>query len=90
MADTSNLKPISRLLAIVFALYFVTGASLSVLPLHVRDVLGYGPIAVGMVTGAQFGAAVVFRFVAGRLTDRRGSRAALLWGSAAAVAGAGC
>lgn len=79
---------LAPLIGVVFILYFVTGAALPVLPLHVRDDLHFGTFAIGLVTGAQFGAAVIFRLIAGALVDRKGSRRAMLSGCVlAGVAG---
>jgi MFS family permease len=65
------------------------GAVLPVLPRYVKGPLDGGDVAVGVVTGAFAFTAVVFRPIAGRLTDARGRRAVLLVGALlSALAGA--
>jgi MFS family permease len=59
-----------------------------VLPLHVRDGLGFGPFMVGIVAGCQFAAALVARVWSGHSADARGPKWAVTVGLAAAT-GAG-
>ena len=88
-AVTANegMRPAMPIMAVVFASFLVIGMALPVLPLHVHDVLGFGPFVVGVVTGFQFVAALVSRLWAGRLADRRGPRVAVLLGLGAAILG---
>jgi hypothetical protein len=44
-------------MAVVFLSFIIIGIALPVLPLHVHDVLGFGPLIVGVVAGGQFAAA---------------------------------
>jgi MFS family permease len=79
---------LAPLMAVVFVAFLVIGAAMPVLPLYVRDGLGFGPFMVGLVSGCQFGASLVSRMGAGRATDRRGAKHAVLLGlSAASAAG---
>lgn len=73
------------IMATVFISFMVIGMALPVLPLHVHDVLGYGPFMVGVAAGGQFVAALVSRIWAGRLADSRGPKTAVLLGLAAAI-----
>lgn len=66
--------------------FLVIGAALPVLPLHVRDSLGFGPVMVGVVAGCQFAAALVARLWSGRAADARGPKWAVMAGLAAAAA----
>src|SRR4051812_2182164 len=75
---------------IVFTAFFVIGMALPVLPLQVHDRLGMGAFVVGLVAGAQFTAALLSRLWAGRITDARGPKRAVLLGLAAAIAGGMC
>jgi MFS family permease len=76
------------IMAAVFVGFLVVGMGLPVLPLQVHDHLGFGPFVVGLVTGAQFVAALVTRMWAGSYADTRGAKRAVIAGlSAAAVAG---
>jgi MFS family permease len=74
---------------LIMLLSFVTiGMALPVLPLHVREGLGMGPIVVGLISGSQFGAALLCRPWAGIIADRSGGKHAVVIGLvAAAVAG---
>jgi MFS family permease len=77
------------IMTVVFSAFVVTGLVMPVLPLHVHERLGFGELVVGIVAGAQFGAALLTRFWAGNLADRRGAKYAvvmgLLLGSAAGL-----
>ena len=74
-------------MAAVLIGFLVIGVALPVLPLHVHDDLGYGPVMVGVVAGCQFAAALIARIWSGRSSDRRGAKWAVmagLWAAAAA------
>jgi MFS family permease len=82
---TSALLP---LIAAVFIAFLVIGISMPVLPLHVHRGLGLGTFLVGLVTGSQFGAAILSRVWAGRYADASGPKHAVIAGLLiAAVAG---
>jgi hypothetical protein len=55
--EPSVLAALMPLLATVLVGFLVIGAAMPVLPLHVRDGLGFGPFMVGIVAGCQFAAA---------------------------------
>ncbi|TFW08145.1 MFS transporter [Oxalobacteraceae bacterium OM1] len=78
-----SLLPILVLTLIVF---MVTGLAMPVLPLHVHDGLGMGTVMVGLVTGAQFAAALVSRVWSGHVSDTHGAKRAVVIGMVAAVA----
>ena len=82
-AVTVSLLP---LMAVVFVAYLVTGVAMPVLPVHVHEALGFGTFMVGLVAGTQFAATLISRLWAGRYTDVRGSRRAVLTGLSFAVA----
>ncbi|MER8410441.1 hypothetical protein [Mesorhizobium sp. M1342] len=48
-------------MAAVFAGFLLIGLALPVLPLHLHQQLGFGPFAVGLVTGSQFVASMLSR-----------------------------
>ena len=76
------------LMAIVLVAFLVIGAALPVLPLFVRDILGFGPTMVGVVAGCQFAAALIARIWSGQAADRKGAKWAVMAGLAgAALAG---
>jgi MFS family permease len=81
---------IAPIALIVFTAFFVIGMALPVLPLHVHERLGMGAFVVGLVAGAQFTAALVSRLWAGRITDSRGPKRAVLLGLVAAITGGIC
>jgi len=64
----------------VFIGFLTVGLALPVLPLHVHDGLGMGPLVVGIVIGAQFAAALLSRAWAGNLADTRGAKRAVVAG----------
>lgn len=64
----------------VFIAFLTVGLPLPVLPLHVEQSLGMGPLLVGVVIGAQFAAALLSRAWAGNLADMRGARRAIISG----------
>ena len=87
----SGVGLIARLLPLditVFLVYLTIGAPLPVIPLFVHDRLGFDPIIVGIVIGAQAAATLLARPLAGGLADRRGTKAAVMVGALiAALAG---
>jgi MFS family permease len=91
LADTDQrLGPAVPVMAAVFLAFLMIGMALPVLPLHVHNVLGFGPFVVGLVAGGQFLAALVSRFWAGRLTDTRGPKRAMTFGLLAGALGGAC
>jgi len=85
----AGLRPAAPIMASVFLSFLMIGMALPVLPLHVHDVLGFGPFVVGVVAGGQFLASLVSRFWAGRLTDTRGPKRAMVAGLVAGALGGG-
>jgi MFS family permease len=77
-----QLLPVLGTVGLVF---LVTGASLATLPLYVHTRLGFGADVVGAVAGTQFVCALLSRIWAGRTTDQRGPKRALLIGLAMAM-----
>jgi MFS family permease len=70
----------------VFIAFLVIGMAMPVLPLHVHQGLGYGSFIVGLVAGSQFAAAILSRVWAGRQSDTRGPKSAVIAGLAIAAA----
>src|SRR5690348_10247159 len=84
----ANLALIARLLPLdiaVFLVYLTIGAPLPVIPLFVNDRLGFDPIIVGIVIGAQAAATLLARPLAGGVSDKRGTRAAVMIGALISV-----
>jgi len=83
-ASEGNMALIARLLPLdiaVFLVYLTIGAPLPVIPLFVHDGLGFDPIVVGIVIGAQAAATLLARPLAGGVSDRRGTRTAVIVGA---------
>src|SRR5437763_16042215 len=70
----------------VFIAFIVIGLAMPVLPLHVHQGLGLGTFVVGLVAGSQFAAAIVSRVWAGRHSDARGPKLAVVTGLVVAAA----
>jgi MFS family permease len=87
-SNTTRSAPVALLpiIAVVFVAYLVIGIAMPVLPLHVHQDLGLGTFMVGLVSGIQFGAALVSRFWAGRRADAHGAKRAVTSGLAIASA----
>ena len=67
-------------MAAVFIGFLVIGMALPVLPLHVHEKLGLSHFIVGLVAGTQFGAAILSRVWAGRYSDTKGPKSAVIAG----------
>ncbi|MDG4766021.1 MFS transporter [Solwaraspora sp. WMMD406] len=80
-------RPMVPLFGAILCCMLAVGASLAVLPFLVRDEIGGGTVAVGVVVGAIAVAAVLARPVAGRLADRYGYRQVMLVGAAVSALG---
>jgi MFS family permease len=73
----------------VFVAFLVIGMAMPVLPLHVHHGLALGTSVVGLVAGSQFAAAILSRVWAGRRSDTRGAKSAMLAGLVIAAASGG-
>ncbi|XLZ68988.1 arabinose transporter [Massilia sp. SR12] len=87
-AGTSVVPRIFPIVLAVFASFLAIGIALPVLPLHVHGQLGLSTLMVGVVAGAQFGAALLSRAWAGGMADTRGAKRAVLTGFVLALAAA--
>src|SRR6266571_1735510 len=74
---TAALLPI---MGAVFVAFLVIGMALPVLPLQVHQRLGFGTFLVGLVVGSQFAAAILSRVWAGRHSDTKGAKHAVVVG----------
>src|SRR5437588_1997607 len=68
------------MMAVVLIGFLIIGLALPVLPLHVHQGLGLSTFVVGLVTGSQFAASLISRVWAGRYSDRRGPKRAVIAG----------
>lgn len=82
----STVTALSPILAAVFVAFLVIGTALPVLPLQVHQGLGFGTFMVGLVAGSEFAAAILSRAWAGRQSDKRGCKSAVIAGLAIASA----
>lgn len=83
--EPSVLAALAPIMVAVLIGFQVIGAAMPVLPLHVRDGLGFGPAIVGVVAGCQFAAALVARIWSGRAADTQGAKWAVMVGLASAT-----
>jgi MFS family permease len=81
----SVVTALAPLMVSVLVGFLVIGAALPVLPLHVHDGLGFGPVMVGVVAGCQFAASLVARIWSGRASDTQGPKSAVVAGLAGAA-----
>ena len=82
----SVLLALLPIMAAVLIAFLIIGLALPVLPLHVRNDLGFSPFVVGLVAGSQFAASLLSRVWAGRTCDGQGPKRAVMLGLIAAVA----
>jgi MFS family permease len=66
--------------ASIFSLYFVLGAFVTLVPLHLRQELAYGPLAIGLTFTVFAILSLVLHYPAGMLADRFGSTATAMVG----------
>jgi hypothetical protein len=85
-AGHSVVATLFPIMTAVLAGFLIIGVALPVLPLHVTNDLGFGPLVVGLVAGAQFAAALLSRIWAGSYSDRRGAKRSVFVGLLAAAA----
>ena len=74
------MRTLAPVMAVITAAYIALGLSIPVIPLYVHDDLGFGPLAVGVVTGTQFAAALLSRVWAGAYCDRHGGKTGIVTG----------
>src|SRR3989442_11311150 len=72
--------------AAIFTLYFLLGAFTALVPLHLRDELGYGTLQVGLSLTVFAILSLLLHYPAGILADRRGPATPALVGIAATAA----
>lgn len=83
MAGPPSINVFLTLLPITIAVFlgFLTiGMQMPVLPLHLHQRLGMGPLVIGLVVGWQFVVALLSRAWAGNLADMRGPKRAVMIG----------
>ena len=72
--------------AAIFSLYFLLGAFVALVPIHLQDELGYGPLEVGLSFTVFALLSLLFHYPAGILADRRGPATPAMIGLAAVAA----
>src|SRR5437763_3403256 len=71
----------------IFIAFLIIGMAMPVLALHVHQGLALSTFIVGLVTGTQFGAAILSRVWAGRYADESGAKRAVIAGLIIAAGG---
>ena len=71
--STPLAKMLTPIVISVFAAYLTIGITLGILPVFVKNNLGFDSLVVGLVIGAQSLATLLTRAYAGRITDTRGA-----------------
>ena len=79
-ATTDVVAVLLPIMAVVVVAYLITGIAMPVLPIYVHQRLGLGTFVVGLVAGSQFAATLISRLWAGRYTDMKGPKSAVLAG----------
>src|ERR1044072_338174 len=69
--STPLAKMLTPIVISVFAAYLTIGITLGILPVFVKNNLGFDSLVVGLVIGAQSLATLLTRAYAGRITDTR-------------------
>ncbi|EOX3183662.1 MFS transporter [Escherichia coli] len=64
--------------------FIIIGVALPVLPLHVKNDLGFGTFMVGLVAGVQFAASLISRIWSGAYSDKQGAKKGVIAGLIAA------
>ncbi len=72
--------------AAIFSLYFLLGAFVALVPIHLEDSLGYGPLEVGLSFTVFAVLSLLLHYPAGILADRRGPAVPALVGLVAVAA----
>src|SRR3954470_12930040 len=85
-AAPSVLAALLPIMAMVLIAFLVIGVAMPVLPLHVRDGLGFGSFMGRPVPAAQFAASLLARLWSGGTADRHGPKQAVIIGLWAATA----
>lgn len=94
-ARTSDVRGLLRYLrrpepaagyAAIFSLYFLLGAFVALVPIHLQDELGYGPLQVGLSFTVFALLSLLLHYPAGILADRRGPAVPAMIGLAAVAA----
>ncbi|WP_293868158.1 arabinose transporter [uncultured Alsobacter sp.] len=80
------MRTLAPVMAVITAAYVALGLSIPVIPLYVHEDLGFGPFAVGVVTGTQFAAALLTRVWGGAYCDAHGGKQGIVVGLACAIA----
>lgn len=87
-SGTGVVSALIPVMAAVLVGFIIIGVALPVLPLHVKNDLGFGTFIVGLVAGSQFAASLISRVWSGSYSNRRGAKKGVVAGLiAAAVSG---
>ena len=84
-SGSSVLAALWPIMAAVLAGFLIIGLALPVLPLHVKNDLGFGTFVIGLVAGAQFAASLISRVWAGSFSDKHGAKRGVITGLVAAA-----
>jgi predicted MFS family arabinose efflux permease len=77
------------IVTLTFLAYFVIGLPLAIIPIFVRNQLGFSAVLAGLAVSAQYIATILCRSKVGRMTDELGPRRTSLIGFMGILLGAG-
>ena len=83
--NSSVVVALAPIMVAVLVGFIIIGVALPVLPLFVKNDLGFGTFIVGLVAGAQFATALISRIWSGSYSDKKGAKRGVIVGLFAAA-----
>ena len=83
--STKHFIVLLKLFFIVFICFFSFGASIAVIPIYIKNDLGFSSFIIGITIALQYLAMFFSRAFSGNTADVLGSKTTVLWGLSAAI-----